>query len=251
MHNGRVAIAGVLLGLALATTARAASPVLFLDRCADGCAYTPGFDDSRTNASSIPSASSTLSAYAFGDASFDAVVACVHDTFAPFAIAVTDVDPGASAHFEIAVAGAPQQLGLPAGVTNVSPTSCQNDGVIANGLGFAFAGAIGDAPLEICWNAAQAAGALLGLDHEVLAGDVMTYLGGSLPKAFLDETAPCGETQARDCRCGGTTQNSHQRLLTSLPEPGAIGGVLVAVAALSTLARRRRVASPPERGAER
>jgi hypothetical protein len=241
LRKATLAIGYATLLVALAATARAGSPVLFLDRCAAGCNYTPGFDDSRTNTSSLPSGSSTLSAFAHGDASFDAIVACVRDTFAPFAIEVTDVDPGGADHFEVAVAGTPQQLGLLVGVLNVSPTTCQNDGVIANGLAFAFANTLGDVPLEICWNAAQAAGALLGLDHEILAGDVMTYLAGSLPKTFLDETAPCGEFQARDCLCGGTTQNSHQRLLATLPEPGAAAGSIVALVALAVRARLARL----------
>ena len=117
-------------------------------------------------------------------------------------------------------------------------------------MAFAFANTLGDAPLEICWNAAQAAGALLGLDHEVLAGDVMTYLAGSLPKAFLDETAPCGETLARDCLCGGATQNSYQRLLATLPEPGAAAGGVVALVALAS-ARVSRGCGRASAGASR
>lgn len=247
MRKGTLAIVYATILVSLAVTARAALPVLFLDRCAAGCAYTPGFDDSRTNTSSLSSGTSTLSAFAHGDASFDAVVACVRDTFAPFAIEVTDVDPGGADHFEVAVAGTSQQLGLPSGIANVSPVTCLNDGVIENGVAFAFANTLSDAPLEICWNAAQAAGALLGLDHEVLAGDVMTYLPGSLPKAFLDETAPCGETLARDCLCGGTTQNSYQRLLATLPEPGAAAGGVMALVALARRARR----APPTRSRHR
>ena len=95
MRKVTLAIVYATLLVSLAATARAAPPVLFLDRCAAGCAYGPGFDDSRTNTSNLSSGISTLSAFAHGDASFDAVVACVRDTFAPFAIEVTDVDPGA------------------------------------------------------------------------------------------------------------------------------------------------------------
>lgn len=239
MRKGCFAVLGATGLFTLATTAWAAPPLLFLGRCADGCTYTPGADDSRTNASSIPNGSSTLAAFAHGDASFDAVVACVRATFAPFAIDVTDVDPGGDDHFEIAIAGTSQQLGLPAGIANVSPVTCLNGGVVENGPAFAFANAIGDVPLEICWNAAQAAGTLLGLDRELLAGDVMTALAGSLPKAFLDEAALCGESQPRECFCGGTTQNSHQRLLTTLPEPGSSAAGLAAAAGLGYLARRR------------
>ena len=240
MRKGCFAVLGAMGLVALATTARAAAPLLFLDRCAGNCTYTQGVDDSSTNTSSILGGSSTLTAFAHGDASFDAVVACVRDTFAPFAIEVTDVDPGSADHFEVAVAGNAQQFTLPIGVTNVSPVTCLNGGVIANGVAFAFANAIGDVPLEICWNAAQAAGSLLGLDHELLAGDVMTYLPGSLPKAFVDADAQCGEENARPCFCGGTTQNSYQRLLTSLPEARANAAGLLAFGGLGLLARRRR-----------
>jgi len=243
MRKGTLAIVCATLLVALAAAAQAASPLLFLDRCAEGCDYTPGFDDSRTNTSTIPSSTSTLAAFAHGDTSFDAVVACVRDTFAPFAIEVTDVDPGSAEHFEVAVAGTSQQLGLSTGIANVSPITCQNDGVIANGVAFAFANTLGDVPLEICWNAAQAAGTLLGLDREVLAGDVMTVVSGSLPKAFVNQDAPCGEDQARDCVCGGTTQNSYQRLLATLPEPGSTAGGLIAVVALAVRADLARLRS--------
>lgn len=220
-----------------------ATSVLFLDRCAGGCVYTPGFDDSRTNRSSILNSSATLSAFPFGDPSFQAVVSCLRTTFAPFDIQVTVVDPGGSDHFEIAVAGTSQQVGLPSGIRNVSPVTCQNGGVVQNGPAFVFASTIGDAPLEICWNAAQAAGFLLGLDYELLTGDVMTLNGSSLPRSFLDQAALCGDSQPRDCLCGGTTQNSYQRLMTTLPEPGSGAGALLSVITLAVHARlsKRRV----------
>lgn len=217
-----------------------AERTLFLDRCAGDCTYTPGFDDSSTNQSSVVSGTSTLSGFAFGDPSWNAVVACVRDAFAPFAITVTDVDPGPLVHLEVAIGGAPQQLGLPAGIVEISPVTCTGDRVVEAGIAFAFAQEIGDIPLEVCWNAARAAGSLLGLDHELLAGDVMTYLVDPLPKTFLDETAPCGEFTPRTCQCGGTTQNSHQQLLALLPEPGTAAAGAAATTALAALARRQR-----------
>jgi hypothetical protein len=228
------------VALVLAGSASAATSVLFLDRCAAGCTYTPGFDDSRSNVSSLISQTSVLPAYPYGDDSWNAVVACVRETYAPFDVRVTDVDPGSAEHFEVAVAGLPQDLGLSSGIGNVSPVTCSGSHVVVNGIAFAFAASYSDAPLEICWSAAQAAGSLFGLDHELLAGDVMTFLSGSLPKAFLDETASCGESSARSCLCGGTTQNSYQELLTTLPEPGAPGLGLAAGVALAAVAHRRR-----------
>jgi len=230
-----------LLASTGAPLAANAGGTLFLDRCSAGCAYTPGFDDAGSNTSSIVPQASNLAAFAHGDASWNAVVACVRDTFAPFDIEVTDADPGTASHLEIAVAGLPTQVGMPNGVTNVAPVTCASDRVVYDGIGFAFANLLGDAPLEICWNAAQAAGSLLGLDLELLATDVMTYLNGPLPKVFEDQAAACGESQARPCRCGGTTQNSYQWLLTTLPEPGPAAGAAAAIAALAGL-RKRRVA---------
>ena len=144
-------------------------------------------------------------------------------------------------HLEVKVAGESQQIGLPMGIGAVSPVTCEGDRVVENGIGFAFAATYGDVPLEICWGAAQAAGTLLGLDHVLLAGDVMTYLDGSLPKRFLDETAACGEFAPRSCSCGGTTQNSHQHLLATLPEHSTLAATTAALGALAALAARRSV----------
>lgn len=238
MRRARLVL-GLVASLAVASPAGAAG-ILFLDRCSGaGCTYTPGFDDAASNTSSLVSQTSNLAAFAHGDASWNAVVDCVRDTFAPFDIAVTDVDAGAVSHFEIAIAGLPTQIGLPNGVGNVAPVTCAADRVVHDGIGFAFANALGDLPLAICWNAAQAAGSILGLDVALLDSDVMTYLNGPLPKVFEDAPASCGESQARTCRCGGTTQNSYQWLLATLPEPDAMAATAAAIAAMAGLRRRR------------
>ena len=138
------------------------------------------------------------------------------------------------------IGGTPQQIGLPGGIANVSPITCDGDRVVDDGIAFVFAQSYGDLPIELCWNAAQAAGSLLGLDRELLAGDVMTFLAGSLPKAFLDEEASCGEFAPRPCQCGGTTQNSYQTLLALLPEPAAASSGAATLCALVGVAARRR-----------
>lgn len=187
--------------LASTVAARAGTPpTLCLEHCADGCALTPGVDDSRLNRSSLISGTRNLAGFAYGDDSWIAVVDCVRDTFSPYAIAVSDVDPVAGEHIEVMVAGTPQQIGSAMGAGAVSPVTCEGDRVVESGIGFAFANIFGDVPLEICWSASQAAGSLLGLDHELLAGDVMTYLSGPPPKRFLDEEASCGEFAPRGRR---------------------------------------------------
>jgi hypothetical protein len=216
-----------------------AEGILFLQRCEGGCQFQAGADDSGTNHSSVINGTRNLTAAPQSEATWDSMVECVRDTFAPFAIAVTEVDPGTVEHFELAIAGTPQQLGYANSTVNVAPSTCNGDGVVPNSIGFVLAGQFGEVPLELCWYAAQTLGVIFGLDNAVLETDVMTYIGGPLPKTFVDESSACGEFSPRTCRCGGTTQNSYQRVLTVLPEPGVAASGPAAALAIAALARRR------------
>jgi len=229
----RTALA-VALALVAATEA-GATATIFLDRCVGGCTYTPGADDSRVDHSSLVSATSAIAAFEWGDGSWNGVVSCVRDAFAPFDASVTDVDPGDAPHFEVAVGGVSENVGLPSGIGNVAPFTC---GVTWNGVGFVFAHSIGDDPPTTCWYAAQVVGSMLGLDHELLDGEVMSYMGATFPKSFRDEVGPCGEGSARNCFCGGNAQNSYQFLLATLPEAGSLGASAAALSALAGVRRR-------------
>lgn len=149
---------------------------------------------------------------------------------------MTDVDPGNASHYEVAVAGASQELGLPAGNNAVSPLVC---GGVPNGIAFAFANAVGDSPDTLCWLAAQGAGFLVGLEPVYACGDVMTLLPGCLPKAFLDADSQCGTNAPLPRLCGGQTQNSYQALLSLLPEAGTPASGAAALLSLALLARQR------------
>ena len=195
-------LTGILEGLG-GTPANAAG-ILFLDRCVDTCTYHQGFDSSINNTSSIISGTRILTAFSHGDAAWAEHLACVQATFAPYDITVTDVDPGAVAHWEVPVAGTPAQAGFPSGTGGVSPFTC---GVINNGVAFSFAN-IHSNMKELCWTTAHESVHLFGLDHEALARDPMTYITGCLEKRFTPEDAPCGELVPSACICGGTTQNS-------------------------------------------
>jgi hypothetical protein len=48
----------------------------------------------------------------------------------------------------------------------------------------------------------------------------MTYLSGCGAKTFQDVDAQCGEYSARECMCGGSTQNSVEHLYTTLGAAG-------------------------------
>src|SRR5690606_18180825 len=90
IHTGEPTIPGGSLG----------SRLIYLNNCkgettstgAPGCRITRGTNNSRTNTSSI--ASGNLSAYTGSDATWDAIVQCVRETYAPFNVTITDIDPG-------------------------------------------------------------------------------------------------------------------------------------------------------------
>ncbi|HLU66592.1 MAG TPA: Ig-like domain-containing protein [Kofleriaceae bacterium] len=183
------------------------SNIIYLNRCVGDCAITYGNEDSRTNRSSI--GSGIIQEFAHGDAAWDEVVRCVAEIYEPFGVVITDQDPGNVPHFEAIVAGRPSNIGEGPNVGGIAPFSC---GIINNAITFSFAN-IYDRPRDICETVAQETAHAFGLDHEYLCEDPMTYLVGCGDKFFRDVDAPCGEYNARSCRCGGNTQNSYRLLL--------------------------------------
>ena len=183
--------------LAASTVPARAAGTIFLERCAAGCTYFPGFDDSRTNHSSLLSQTVTIPPFAHGDAAWAEHLACVRRAYAPFDVAVTDVDPGVAPHWEVVVAGLPANIGMPPNVGGVAPFNCA---VIPNGIAYSFAAVYSDMR-ELCWTTAQETAHLFGLDHEFEQRDPMTYLAGCLEKVFSPANAECGETEPRPCTC--------------------------------------------------
>lgn len=183
--------------------------VIFLNRCARGCTVTPGDDDARVDHSTIPARRSTIPPYPWGDASWQALVACVTQTYAPFAVTITDVDPGAAPHIEVMIGGrdADVQVSRALGIAPFIPCNGVFDDVIA----FVFAAETSSVDQQ-CWAAAQESAHVLGLDHALDASDPMTDLDGPAPKRFQDRDAICGDDLPRPCACGGATQNSVRAL---------------------------------------
>jgi len=177
----------------------------------DGGTYTPGFNDSRTNRSSIPSTTSTISPWNVSQSGWDQVMSCMRDIWSPFNVVITDVDPGNTPHLESVVAGLPSDVGMPSGVGGVSPFT-SDCSTIDNSIVYTFAEVYGSNYRAICETAAQEVAHSFGLDHEYLCEDPMTYLGGCGSKTFQNANAACGENGPRTCACGGSTQNSVQML---------------------------------------
>lgn len=193
------------------------SRLVYLNKCEGNCVVRAGFESSINNTSSIISGTRTIQEFAYSDSVWQAVVACVRETYAPFNISITDQDPGSVNHWEAIVAGEPQQAGFSSGVGGVSPWDPVNCSIINNSITYSFANIYGPDVNQICWTVAQEVAHSFGLDHEYLREDPMTYLSGSsLPggvKRFQDVNAQCGEFSPRQCECS-QTQNSVQKILS-------------------------------------
>jgi hypothetical protein len=176
--------------------ALAKSRTIYLNR--RGISVAPGASDSRTDRSSIVDRPRSVPPWSTSEATWSATKACVAAMFAPFAVTITDVDPGAAPHIEAVLGGAPGDLGLPANVGGVSPftASC---GVVERSIVFAFTAVLPASPQRICEVVAQEIAHSYGLDHELLAPDPMSYLPYAGSRAFQEAVAPCGELQPRPC----------------------------------------------------
>lgn len=189
--------------------------VVFLNR--RGGTYTRGTNNSSTNVSSIPSTPSvTVPAYEGSDADWQSLMGCVQNQYARFNVQITDVDPAADTHIEAVVGGSASDLGYASNVGGVSPFNC---GVISRSIVYVFSRAYGSVRGE-CEAVAHEIGHSLGLEHEYLCQDPMTYLGGCGSKSFQDQTVQCGTSAPVNCQCGESTQNTVDKLLSNVgPAP--------------------------------
>lgn len=218
----KLAIVAAIL-LAPAVAAADISHLIYMNRCDGDCEVeASGRDNSLTNESRIPtingvSGQSLLSAWRWDDATWDALVACVADVYAPYDVQIVTEDPSPAFHHEIMVAGygtdlgyTPQQSpgGVAAGGAGCDPAD--------NALSFVFANQ-SSSIAYLCAAVAQESGHSFGLpDHIYDCTDPMTYLalgGGCGEKFFRNKLMPCGEFQPGICRCGGARVNTHFQLL--------------------------------------
>lgn len=183
---------------------------VYLNRCAQGCTVLPGNSDARAHTSPLVAQPVQLPPFAYDDATWNAVVACVADVYAPFQIDVVTTPPLVGDYTEHMVAGSAQTLGQPAGTLGVAPFAC---GYLPNATSFTFADTVGANVEALCWTAAQEIAHSFGLDHKFDARDAMTYLeGDGTRKRFVNAAGPCGEQRERACLCGDAQQNSFTTL---------------------------------------
>jgi MYXO-CTERM domain-containing protein len=212
-------------------TAAPISRIIYLNRCVGSCVYRESqTDDARFNQTVVgggPVGSTyTLSEFAYGDATWDAVVACMRENYAPYDVEITDIDPGTEvAHHEVVIAGTADQLDHdPTMVGGVGPLA-SDCSLHDNAVSFAFANMWPDDPIMICAVAAQETGHGFGLEHAFNCADPMTYLPACGLQFFRNEYTDCGEFTARGCMCSTGGQNSHSKLRAALgsnpvPLPG-------------------------------
>ena len=205
-------------GVSRADSALGGAPAIFYLNKSGGT-FRPGNNDARTNYSSIVDSVSTVPAWNVSAAGWTHVVDCMRDMFDRWNVTITDQDPGNVPHWEIVIAGRPQDVGMQQGVGGVSPYT-YDCSVISNSIVYTFAEVYGNDYQAICETSAQEIAHSFGLDHEYLCEDPMTYLYNCGDKAFQDVAAPCGEYSARECACGDTTQNSVEWLNERLGPAG-------------------------------
>ena len=189
-----------------ATQAAAAHRTIYVN--GKGATISPGQDNSSNQTSGIIQNTIQIPPYGGGSANWSKFLSCIQNEFARWNVTVTDQDPGQLPHLEAMIGGRAQDAGFGQGVGGVSPMN-GDCSLIERAIVYVFSSAFNEDPTVSCEVAAQELGHAIGMDHEYLCADPMTYLQGCGHKTFQDQTVSCGESGPRACSCGGQ-QNSVQ-----------------------------------------
>ena len=185
-----------------------ANSTVFLNRF--GGAYTHGaVDDAALHVSIVVDAARTLPAFPGDDATWGVITACIREALAPFAVVVTETDPGAVEHLELVFT---DTYWVDPGVTHVFPASCA-----AHQIELIFGTALSP-PTRGCQVAMDGLAqmiAQLGPSENCL--DFTSPAMDCGVRSFVSAEAACVDPAtnlAAPCRCdaAATTQNSFTAL---------------------------------------
>lgn len=215
------------------TAHAAVSNIIYLNRCTGGCTITkssPPSSSAVNNQTWIIGDSSTpagtqfhISEFAFSQATWDELVTCVKQVYAPYNVVITETDPGNVPHHMALVAGTAADYGIPPnqalGKAELGSSFCEpKDNAISLNIANDHRPGSGMTLAQnICWTVAQETAHSWGLDHEILCNDALTYDFSSCGQRFFrNKASDCGEvgiSGPRACVCGGTLQNTHAKIL--------------------------------------
>ncbi len=212
MPRGPLVLALLIAGCA--ETPREDGTVIYLHRA--GITVTPGVDDAARAVSSLVERTTTIAPAAMGDAAFDQVLACVSRAFSPFAVDVVGEPPTRGDYTMAVLGGDGTELGRGADQHGLAPMDTTSCATVPNAIAFVFTDNLGSDTARACDVAVHELAHVFSVDHQLLSSEPTSYLPFSGVRAFQDVEAPCGETTARPCACGGSTQSSFRVLLDRL-----------------------------------
>ncbi|MBL9019691.1 MAG: hypothetical protein JNL83_36205 [Myxococcales bacterium] len=194
MHPRTVGRALALV--ALWTAAAQAAALVYVSR--DGIDLRPGKDNSQKATSSLITAPAAIGPWETTPEVWAETVACVKAIYAPFAVTITEDDPGDVPYIHAVFGGSPKDLGLPRSYAGVSPFA-PDCSVIERSIVFTFTDILPPDAESACHVMAQEIGHSFGLDHELAEQSPMSTANRRGARAFLDEDVACGETSPRPC----------------------------------------------------
>jgi Big-like domain-containing protein len=214
-------------------TTQVNSHIIYLHRCTGaGCTVVQGNTNSTTDPVHSSLGHGVLGPFTQSNDTWNTVVACMKELYAPFNVELTETSPGTAPHFEIMVGGRPQDLGMAAGIGGVSPFSCVP--YIPNSVVFVF-DVWGNDAEEICATAAQEIAHSFALDHGTEPSDPMTYFAYKGRRRYMNTQIQCGsdcdknhrsplgatcsgpDLQQHACACGNGAQTQNDvQVISSL-----------------------------------
>jgi hypothetical protein len=217
------------------TAGLAASRTIYLNK--NGITLSPGANDSATNRSTVVTQQTAVPAWNVSASVWSSTVSCIREVFAPFNLTITETDPGSVPHIEAVFGGSAALLGQPSNLAGVSPFTA-DCAVIESSIVFAFMGALPADPRLACEVMAQEIAHSYGLDHVMVASELMTYLPFEGRRWFQNMNASCGEDKARPCGLNGSvcrqTQNSVAMLIDRVGLKAAAGDTVVPTVFISS-----------------